>query len=117
LEVARAGVGGIDMGIRLNLRFKSAHLVGSLRWFLRVRNALAGLEHERKVLLLANGRPAPCFSGIFFLRTHHTTPCTRGPIVVTTTVWRAAMPKAPALALATESQQHIERNCSLVVIL
>ena len=77
----QAGVGGVDMGIRMNLRFGSGHLAGALRWFLRVRNALARPRHERKVLLLANRRPAPCFSGNFFLCTHRETPSTRGQLL------------------------------------
>ena len=59
LEGCQAGCfGGVNMGIRPNLRFGSAHLADALRWFLRVRNALACTRHERKVLLLANRRPA-----------------------------------------------------------
>jgi hypothetical protein len=86
-EGGQAGVGGVDVGIRLNLRFGSTHLAGALRWFLRVRNALARPRHERKVPLLANGRAcALVFSGIFLLCTHRADNPRPGGTVATTTV-------------------------------
>ena len=94
-EGCQAGVGGVDVGIRLNLRFGLTHLAGALRWFLRVRNALARPRHERKVPLLANGKPAPWFSGIFFLvHATHRQPSTRGHCC-NNNGWRTAMPKLP----------------------
>jgi hypothetical protein len=94
-EGCQAGVGGVDVGIRLNLRFGSTHLAGALRWFLRVRNALARPRHERKVPLLANGRPVPWVSGIFSLCTHCDDNPRPGGHCCNNNGWRTAMPKLP----------------------
>src|SRR5947209_9165020 len=98
------GVGGVDVGIRLNLRFGSTHLAGALRWFLRVRNALAHPRHERKVPLLANGRSAPWFFGDF-LSAHapRRQPSTRGPMLQQQ---RLAYSHGKAAALVLTAELH-----------
>lgn len=109
-EGCQAGVGGVDVGIRLNLRFGSTHLAGALRWFLRVRNALARPRHERKMPLLANGRACTLGFGDF-LSVHATATTTldQGGIVATTTVGvqpcQSSCPRS-----GYRITQHIERN-------
>jgi hypothetical protein len=116
-EGCQTGVGGVDVGIRLNLRFGSTHLAGALRWFLRVRNALARPRHERKMPLLANGRPVPWVFGDF-LSVHalRRQPSTRGALLQQQRL-AYSHAKAPALALATElhsTSKETPSRCHLV---
>src|ERR1700728_4372842 len=86
-EGCQAGVGGVDVGIRLNLRFGSTLLAGALRWFLRVRNALAPPQARAQ-----NATPSqqeglyPGFRGFSLCARTATTTLDQGGIVATTTV-------------------------------
>ena len=94
------------------------HLAGALRWFLRVRNALACPRHERKVPLLANRRPAPWFSGIFPLHYANNHRPGGGGQCCNNNGWRTAMPKTlpPLLWLQnyTAHRKKLQSRCHLV---
>jgi hypothetical protein len=114
-EGCQTGVGGVDVGIRLNLRFGLTHLAGALRWFLRVRNALACPRHERKVPPLANGRPAPWFFGDFLSVHAPRRPTLDQGGLLQQQRLAYSHAKAPALALGCRITQHIERNSILLL--